>query len=186
MHAAQHLGLLLPPDCDARVRRTAEVIARQVGERSPARAVVGRRGGTTVDLCIDSALPSEGLRIEDASAAEGPTIRISGADLSGLLYGAGRFLHTSHHIPEGIVPSPWRGTAAPDCPVRGIYMATHFNNFYEAAPADEVQRYVEDLALWGVNCLLLHFPTSQYAGMNDPAARANLEQIRGMMRLEPV
>ena len=55
--------------------------------------------------------------------------------------------------------------------MRGIYLATHFNNFYEAASPEELERYVEDLSLWGFNLLALAYPHWQYAGYDDPAAQ---------------
>ena len=42
--------------------------------------------------------------------------------------------------------------------MRGIYLATHFNNYYEAAALEELERYVEDLSLWGFNLLALSYP----------------------------
>jgi hypothetical protein len=56
--------------------------------------------------------------------------------------------------------------------VRGIYFATHFNNFYASAPIDEVLTYIEDIALWGVNTLTSWFDVHEYAGIDDPAAKA--------------
>ena len=71
----------------------------------------------------------------------------------------------------------------PACPVRGVYLATHFNNFYEAAPIEEVGRYVEDLALWGVNSLVVHFPHWQFNGFDDPAARKMLDRLKRIIEV---
>ena len=72
----------------------------------------------------------------------------------------------------------WRGDSVPACPLRGVYFATHFNNYYEAASREEIQQYIEDLSLWGTNFLMLHFPHWQYAGYDDPAARKMIERLR--------
>ena len=34
---------------------------------------------------------------------------------------------------------------------RGVYCATHFSNWYEEASDEDVARYVEELAEWGMN-----------------------------------
>ena len=65
--------------------------------------------------------------------------------------------------------------------VRGIYLATHFSNFYEAAPPEEVERYVEDLALWGTNALIICFPHWQFTGFDDPAAQRAIGHLKRIM-----
>jgi len=66
--------------------------------------------------------------------------------------------------------------------VRGIYLATHFHNFYHEAPVWEVQRYVEELALWGVNALMVWFDMHHYSGMDDPRAVEMIERLRAILR----
>jgi hypothetical protein len=63
-------------------------------------------------------------------------------------------------------------------PVRGIYLATHFHNYYQAAPIEDVTRYVEDLSLWGVNSFLVWFGMEEFNGISDPKAQAMLERLR--------
>ena len=71
----------------------------------------------------------------------------------------------------------------PVCPVRGIYFATHFNNFYEAAPAAKRSSdYVEDLGLWGLNSLIVHFPHWQFQGFDDPAAQQSIRHLKSILR----
>ena len=109
---------------------------------------------------------AEGFAIEDRT---GGGVRIVGSDERGLLYCAGKFLRTSGYSQDGFRASAWRGRSTPVCPMRGVYLATHYSNFYEAAPIEEVGCYVEELALWGVNSLVVHFPHWQYSGFDDPA-----------------
>ena len=174
------VGLTWRAEAAEHAEPAANLFARYATERCDLRVAPGGHGEFTVDLANDRALGAESYRIASVGNA---VARISGGDRLGLIYGVGKFLHTSHYTPDGFVASPWRGASAPDCPMRGMYLATHFDNFYETAPADEVQRYVEDLALWGINSLLLHFGPSQYASMDAPEAQANLKQIRGLMRI---
>ena len=115
-------------------------------------------------------------------AAEKSIIRISGADARGVLYGVGKFLRTSGYTPEGLVPSAWQGTSVPQKPVRGIYFASHFHNYYHEAPEADIVRYVEQLALWGTNVLAVWFDMHHFCGMQDPAAQAMLERLRIILR----
>jgi hypothetical protein len=66
--------------------------------------------------------------------------------------------------------------------LRGTYLASHFGNFYEAAPIRELETYVEDLGLWGVNAVGFAFPVWQYESFDDPPARINLKRITAMMK----
>ena len=66
---------------------------------------------------------------------------------------------------DGFTAGAWRGTSIPEKPVRGIYFATHFHNFYHDAPVDEVQRYVEDMGPLGfqhVDRLVRHAPLPRF------------------------
>ena len=159
------------------LRQIGGVLERQITQRCTA-TVVSHAAPLTVELAIESNLGTGGFAIRDASNR---VIRIAGGNKCGVLYGAGKFLRTSRYVQAGFVPSAWRGTSVPKCPVRAIYLATHFNNFYEAAPIEDVQHYVEDLGLWGYNTVLVHFPTWQFSGLNDPAARKWLDRVKLMI-----
>lgn len=117
-----------------------------------------------VDLTIEPGIGTEGFRIEDGPGG----VRVVGNDRRGLIYGVGKFLRDP----------AWRGTSAPKLPVRGIYFATHFHNFYHDAPVEHVQRYIEDLALWGVNSLSVWFDMHHFNGIEDPKAQAMLGRLR--------
>lgn len=41
---------------------------------------------------------------------------------------------------------------------RAHYFAVHYDNFYQQAPEDEVATYMEDIALWGVNTIIVELP----------------------------
>ena len=38
-----------------------------------------------------------------------------------------------------------------------MYFCTHFNNYFDAAPIDEIYKYMEDLALWGMGIVRVWF-----------------------------
>ena len=65
---------------------------------------------------------------------------------------------------------PWSAAGKPSSPgsFRGMYFATHFGNFFANAPPSEVSDYVEDMALWGANTLVV---------ISEPARAANLSVL---------
>ena len=178
--AVKSLRLILPPRSGAVVENIGRVFARQVESRCEARVIFKDAAPLTVELTIEPGVGSEGFRIADSAPN---TIRIIGNDLRGLLYGVGKFLHTSAYGEGGFAPGSWRGESAPKMPVRGIYLATHFHNYYQAAPIEEVTRYVEDLSLWGVNSFLVWFGMEEFNGISDPKAQAMLERLRALLRI---
>ncbi|MHB1456792.1 MAG: discoidin domain-containing protein [Armatimonadota bacterium] len=105
---------------------------------------------------------------------------IIGDTPSGAVAGIGKLLRISQYadnslsIPSKIIISN------PEMPVRGMYFATHFGNFYEAAPLDDVDKIIEDLALWGTNSLMVWFDQHQFNDFNDPAAKKMIGRLRHM------
>ncbi len=49
----------------------------------------------------------------------------------------------------------------------GMYFASHFNNYYDAAPLEEVYEYIDDLAFWGMGVLGFWFDMHHYKSMKD-------------------
>jgi hypothetical protein len=172
--AVHSIRLVLPHKPGAGMENIARIFARQVSQRCDAKTTLAGNAPLRVTLAIEPGLGTEGFKIADDSHGG---VRIIGNDARGLLYGVGKFLHSSRYDQGGFTAGHWRGTSVPEGSLRGIYLATHFMNFYEAAPAQEVQSYVEDLGLWGLNAVFVHFPTEQFNGFDDPAARRSLEQL---------
>ncbi len=175
---ASTVRVLLPRDAGAVAQSAARVLGRHIEQRSDARVVSDRDAGCTIEFDLNPRIGAEGFRILDGPAG---SVRILGGDERGLLYGAGKLLRTSRYE-GGFTPGDWRGASQPDGDLRGIYLANHFNNYYEAAPAEDLERYVEDLALWGYNLLSLGFPHWQYDSYEDPACRAMIEHMRRLIR----
>jgi len=175
--AVESVRIVLPPDAGPVWQNLAALFVRQVQQRCNAKVDAASDAALTVELAIEPGLGVEGFRIADGKAG---TIRILGHDVRGVLYGIGKFLRTSRYDQGGFTAGTWRGTSAPEKPVRGIYFATHFHNFYHAAPITEVRQYVGDVALWGYNVLLVWYPMHVFSDFNDPAAiqfRARLHAI---------
>jgi hypothetical protein len=178
--AVKSLRLILPAKPSPVVENIGRVFARQVESRCEARLVVKGDTPLIVELAIEPGVGAEGFRIADSAPR---TIRVSGNDVRGLLYGVGKFLHTSAYDNDGFTAGAWRGVSVPRMPVRGIYLATHFQNFYQVAPIEEVTRYVEDLSLWGVNTFLVWFGMEEFNGISDPKAQAMLERLRALSNI---
>jgi hypothetical protein len=149
-----------------------QLISRHVGEQAAGSAAL------QISLLISPDLPPESFAIQ----GEDRHVEITGGDWRGLIYGAGKFLHTSKFYNEGFVPSTYRGFSQPARPLRGIYFATHFHNFYHDGPVADIQCYLEDLALWGVNALVVWFDMHHFNGIDDPAALAMIQRLSDLLR----
>ncbi len=130
-------------------------------------------------LAIAPGIGCEGFQIDGPAA--GP-VCITGHDARGVLYGVGKFLHTSTCTPGCFTPSAWRGVSVPQRTVRAMYFASHFFNFYHSAPIAEVERYVEELALWGCNTLSVWFDMHHYQGIRHPEAQAMIARLRAILQ----
>ncbi len=124
-------------------------------------------------LALAEDLPAEGFSIQTDTLAT----RITGGSGRGLLYGVGKFLRASRYHP-GFQPSTWQGSSAPRGGLRGMYFATHFHNWYHVAPPEEFTRYLEDLALWGVNTIMVIFPMINLQDWDDPQAAPAMQMVR--------
>ncbi len=161
---------------DPLVARVFAILKDRVERRCSARLVEGSRAPQIV-LAIADDLPAEAFRIEKPGSA----VRVTGGSPRGLLYGVGKFLRTSRYEPE-FQPSSWRGASVPQGSLRGMYFASHFHNWYQTASEEELVRYIEDLALWGINTLMAVYPMMQLTGWDDPESEAGLNQARKLLR----
>ena len=123
-------------------------------------------------LKIDNQLKPESYKIDRSEHQ----IILVGADILGLLHGVGRVLHKA---PDKI-KSEYR---VPEKRMRGIYFATHFYNYYQAAPLDKINDYLEEMVLWGCNCVCTWFDMHHFKGFNDSGAVELLERIKSIFTL---
>ena len=168
----------LPSKQSSIVDKIATVFHRQIKDRCGAQVLTSGEGELTIKFEIDPNIGLEGFKIEDGINRE---IRIIGNDERGLLYGVGKFLRTSHYEKSGFIPGTWRGKSIPEKELRGIYFATHFHNFYHEAPIEEVQHYLEDIALWGYNTVVVWFDMHHFNGINDPDAKEMIKRLRAIL-----
>jgi hypothetical protein len=167
----------------------------QVSNAVPADASVAVLVGVPAHHpALATALAAAGLAVPESAegyavATAAGAILVAGSTARGVLHGAGRLLRQlDSRGGETLVP-PLREVSSPVCQERGVYFATHFNNGYERAPLPEVERYIEDLALWGINTLWTWFDMNWHpAGFwDDPHSRgsqmiARLRQINTVAR----
>jgi len=173
---------ILPPDSSSKIIHSAiAIFTERLEQRTPAKVVASDSDSSllTIRLQIKPGIGKEGYEIRRGRRNG---IEIIGNDDHGVLYGLGKLLHTSNCSNKGFTPGPWQGVSVPACPVRGIYFACHFKNFYEVAPLNEIKTYVEDLAFWGLNAIVFNFPQWQYDAFDDPQAQSNIERIRLLMK----
>ena len=176
---ARSILLYSPVTANSIVDNILLLFRRKIAERCGAAMCADDAAELTVALEIRPGIGSEGFCIEDVGHGD---ITIAGNDARGLLYGVGKFLRTATLREGELIPGDWRGVSVPEKPVRGIYFASHFHNFYHDAPIEKVERYVEELALWGYNVISVWFDLHHYYGINDPEAQAMLERLRMILR----
>jgi len=174
----QAISLRVAAKRSAMVRKTVDILRYQVRQRSGV-GIQESAGQAQVVLDVRPGIGTEGFAIEDGPAG---AVAIVGSGERGLLYGVGKFLRTSRFEEGRFAPGGWRGVSVPTRPVRGIYFASHFHNFYHDAPLERVQRYVEELALWGCNALAVWFDMHHFRGLADPAAQAMLARLRAILQ----
>ena len=175
---AKQIHIVLPEAPSDQLGQIVSVFARQVQERCGATVTTQGEALMTVSLSVDPSIGSEGFRISDR--ADGG-IEVAGQNGLGILYGLGKLLRTSRYSGEGFELGTWRGVSVPLKPNRGIYFATHFYNFYQAAPVEEVTRYLEDIGLWGFNELLVWYDMHHFNGAEDPEAVAFRARLKSIM-----
>ena len=163
------------------VEAALDILERTIQERTRTQVTHGTQGmdggAYRVALDIRDGIGAEGFEIETSA----DRVSIVGNDERGLLSGVGKFLRASTFGDEGFVPGAWSGVSVPVKSVRAMYFATHFHNFYHDAPVAEVERYVEELALWGCNALSVWFDMHHFDGMDDPRAVAMVERLRTIL-----
>ena len=176
--AYKHMGISMPENASPLLKNMVLAFTSRIAKQSECKVSTGD-APFVVRLTLKSEMEDEAFSIEDI---ESDIIEISAKNDIGLMYGMGKMLHTSKFENGAFIPGTWRGYSSPVCKVRGIYMACHFNNFYEVAPVDEINAYIEDLAFAGMNTIIFNFPQWQYDSFDDTLARKNLERIKLLIR----
>lgn len=121
-----HIRLVLQDGADSLTVRAADIFTRTVENKAGRPLVSAFEGGLTLSLREDADIPAEGFRVEKMGRNN---LVVSASEGHGFLYGLGHVLHRGCLSDTGFIPGDCEGLSVPDKPVRGIYFATHFNNF---------------------------------------------------------
>ncbi|MCC6797183.1 MAG: hypothetical protein IT366_18850 [Candidatus Hydrogenedentes bacterium] len=159
------------------VARTFSILKDRVEYRCGA-PVIAVQSRADLILALDDQLPEESFRFDEVGRA----LRVSAGSPRGLLYGVGKLLRTSSYEEGPLGLSAWRGTSTPRGTVRGMYFASHFHNWYHQASPAEIARYMEDLALWGANAVMVIFPMINLQSWDDPQAGPAMDLVRQYAR----
>ncbi|NLV75153.1 MAG: hypothetical protein GXY52_10825 [Chloroflexi bacterium] len=179
MPTLRFIRLASDPAQNPQCARASSVLTTRVRERFPATFTPADPNAADIILGIDRNLPQEAYAIE----AAGEGVRVTGGSSRGLLYGVGQLLRTSRYSSAGMQISEWRGASLPQGSVRGMYFASHFDNWYMRASRGELECYIEDLALWGTNTVMAIYPAIDLMGWQDPAAEGALQHLRSIAHL---
>ena len=134
--------------------------------------------GFSVSLEIDTSLSDERYVIESDNVG----CELRAADGLALFAALGRFLRLSRFDGKGgFLPFEGEIDFTPAKKLRGMYFATHFNNFYHSAPIEKVCEVVEDLALRGCNSLLVWFDMHHFKSMEDAGAQSLVKRLREIL-----
>ena len=108
-------------------------------------------GGLEISFQVDALLGNpESYKITEKNGAW----CVVGSDELGLYYGVGKLLHSAKWGKDSFSPVATDGVVSAACDFRAIYFAIHFYNWYQNASIEELERYLEDLLLWGYNTIV--------------------------------
>ena len=171
-----------PPATEAPPAKTAlRLLQRELSERANTTVTCADHAADII-LSVDAAISPESFRID----LDGDARHIVAGNPAGLLYGVGRFLRESVSGNGTFAPCSPVPLSVPDCRMRGMYFAHNFHNWYRSAPMDELTRYVEDLALWGLNAIAFPCDTNPQCPpdeITNVMLPRQLELIRAAPRL---
>lgn len=132
-----------------------------------------------ISVKVNNMLDGERFVIESDEKA----CSITASDDLNIHAGLGRFFTESVFDGRGCF-TPFKGKIdfVPQKPLRGMYFATHFYNFYQSAPIEKVYEVIEDLALRGCNNLFVWFDMHHFNSMDDPDAIVLADRMHSMLK----
>ena len=130
--------------------------ARVLREELASRTATAAAGDPHIVLEISGkeGIVAEGFRVV-TRASGSPAVTITGADGRGALFGVGWVLRHCT-LSEGVVtlPDGVDVSSAPDYPIRGHQLGYRFTaNSYDAWSVEQFERYIRELAFFGVNAI---------------------------------
>lgn len=139
-----------------------DIVRTRIAERSDA-------GTLAVAYAIDTTLAPEEFTLT-TDGEQTNTAIITGGDFLALIHGTGQLLRLIDYAPEGFTVPAVQLREKPNTSFRCCYFARHFHNWYHMASPEEIERYIEDLALWGYNTILTQIvPRINFTSQPDQA-----------------
>jgi hypothetical protein len=189
------LSLVLGDQANALERRATELFVAEIRRRTGLDVPIASNTTTKYALAIGT--PETSKTIADYVNRSGQAVKLNtdgfhlmstpddhqriylvGQSPSGVVAGMGKLLRLSSYT-DGLLKIPALTlNDSPKMPIRGIYFATHFHNFYHEAPLEEVDHIIESCALWGLNYLHVWFDMHHFESIRDPAAQKLLARLK--------
>ena len=139
---------------------TAVDVSRLPAEQAFLRDLVLDRAGLRTPPSADGRALSVVFELDPSLEGERAVVAVSngtahvrGGRVRALVFGAGKLLRTIRWGESSFAVADGVYEFAPKGLFRQCYLARHFDNWYHRASPDELTRYVEDLALWGMNAI---------------------------------
>ncbi len=149
-------------------------LTRRLGERL---CSLGE-GGYTLTLVLDETYTDDRYTVVPGENS----VALTAGNAAALHAAVGRFLFASRFDGHGgFTPLTEAVDFTPARPLRGMYFATHFYNFYHNAPIEEVYTVIEDLALRGCNALLVWYDMHHFTGVDQPESLELITRLKAFM-----
>lgn len=164
---ANAITLAIAPDASPLERRAVEIICARLADRCalPVEVVTtvpaAAAGTLTIIASVADTAPAAAESYRLTIRADG-LVTVAGHDAHGVLYGLGYLLRLMTFRGNTVMLPVIEEAHTPATRDRGVYFATHFQNYYERAPLELLTHYIEELALWGCNVLSFWFDMHWY------------------------
>lgn len=147
----------------------ASMLTERIGERTQ---LQGRGKTLKVSFRIDPSLEEDEAVID---ISKGRAV-VRGGRFRTVVAGTGQLLRALRYQEHSVVLRDGRQTYHPANHFRQAYLSRHFDNFFHRAPAKDILRYIDDLALWGINGIhtMLQYPEVDA----DHATPADLDSFK--------
>lgn len=158
---------------EAAAARFARVLARQIASRGGSLAP----GGYLIAVSLNAAREADSFALTPADGG----VSIEANNLCTLYAGLGWFLlHSRFDFAGGFTPAALPVQKKQANSIRGMYLASHFYNFWHVAPMEEVEPHLENFALWGCNTLMLCLAPQHYTSFKSPEAEEMIARLKAL------
>ena len=156
-----------------------EILKNALNERLSRRGISMADDGLRLSLSIDQTMEADSYKIYEN---DGITY-FEANDLCTVFASLGRyFVKGCFDHKGGFTPPTLPIAHKMNNSLRGMYFASHFYNFYHAAPIEEVYDKIVDLAFRGCNCLMLCFGVQHFTSTKEPKAVDFIARMKLMMK----